>query len=400
MQETLAEIYEAVDQVIRRGGYLNIVLSAEFKHRAEVHFVVKGTVEHYFELKSSIEALAPKKVKPALVSLLLPALFMLKYSDIPRFAVTSGAVEFAGKRFGAGVKGFVNAVLKNVDKIPPLTGKKELEARLNAPYFLVEALEKDGFDAEKILRPEKSRLVHFRLGKKGSPKDLEGLGALESSEAGGWFSEPDKKLSALNSEGKISFISPSSMECVNAFGNIAGKSFLDVAAAPGGKSVYASDKGAAVTAGDIHPHRVELIKSYARRTGAKINALTNDATIFRSDWEGTFDCVLVDAPCMGLGVVGARPDVTLNRSPSDIETISRLQKGILSVSSRYVKPGGKLVYSTCSLLKAESSAIISDFVQNNDEFRILNYKNNCEFGRYIMPDDRWDGFFVSVTERR
>ena len=381
MQETFAEIYEAVDQVIRRGGYLNIVLSAEFKHRAEVHFVVKGTVEHYFELKFLIEALAPKKVKPALVSLLLPALFMLKYSDIPRFAVTSGAVEFAGKRFGAGVKGFVNAVLKNVDKIPPLTGKKEIEARLNAPYFLVEALEKDGFDAEKILRPEKSRLVHFRLGKKGSPKDLEGLGALESSEAGGWFSEPDKRLSALNSEGKISFISPSSMECVNAFGNIAGKSFLDVAAAPGGKSVYASDKGAAVTAGDIHPHRVELIKSYARRTGAKINALTNDATIFRSDWEGAFDCVLVDAPCMGLGVVGARPDVTLNRSPSDIGTISRLQKSILSVSSRYVKPGGKLVYSTCSLLKAESSAIISDF-------------------GYIMPDDRWDGFFVSVTERR
>ena len=326
MQETFAEIYEAVDQVIRRGGYLNIVLSAEFKHRAEVHFVVKGTVEHYFELKFLIEALAPKKVKPALVSLLLPALFMLKYSDIPRFAVTSGAVEFAGKRFGAGVKGFVNAVLKNVDKIPPFTGKKELEARLNAPYFLVEALEKDGFDAEKILRPEKSRLVHFRLGKKGSPKDLEGLGALESSEAGGWFSEPDKRLSALNSEGKISFISPSSMECVNAFGNIAGKSFLDVAAAPGGKSVYASDKGAAVTAGDIHPHRVELIKSYARRTGARINALTNDATIFRSDWEGAFDCVLVDAPCMGLGVVGARPDVTLNRSPSDIGTISRLQK--------------------------------------------------------------------------
>lgn len=400
MEEVLREIYCALDQVLRKGAYINIVFSGEFKHRSAVTFVVKGVVENYFSLKYALETLAPRGVKPALKPLLMAAMFMLKHGEIPGYAVVNETVAFAGKKFGSGVKGFVNAVLKKYPTLPEPEGIQKREAELNAPEFIIEALEKDGVDPKTVLRPPASDLVHFRLGRKGKTEDLSGLETLTRSEAGGWFSMPDTRLKELNASGKITFISPSSMECVNAFGNINGKKYLDVCAAPGGKSVYAAEKGAEVTAADLYPHRVKLIEAYADRMGVKLNALQNDALCRRQEWLNAFDCVAVDAPCMGLGVISYRPDVTINKRPGDVETIVPVQKAILSEAAEYVAPGGRLVYSTCSVLKAETEEVIKDFLKKRGDFSIYSYKNNTDFGRLIMPDGKWDGFFICVTEKK
>lgn len=399
MEEILREIYSALDDVLRKGAYINIVFNGEFEHRSQVTFVVKGTVEHYFELTDALETLAPRGVKPALKTLMLGAMFMLKYGSVPDYALVNGVVALAGKMFGQGVRGFVNAVLKKFKTLPPPVGIKKEEADLNAPEFIIRALERDGFDPAAVLRPPINDNVHFRLGRKGKQDDIKDLKGLTPSEAGGWFSKPDPRLKKLNADGAITFISPSSMECVNAFGDIKGKRYLDLCAAPGGKAVYAAEKGAVVTAADIYPHRVDLIKAYARRMGLRLDACANDATKIKNEWINAFDCVATDVPCMGLGVISYRPDTTINKRPGDIESIVGVQKAILNTACKYVAPGGKLVYSTCSVLKAETEEVIKAFLQNNMDFSILGYKNNTEYGRLIMPDGMWDGFFVCLMEK-
>ena len=135
-----------------------------------------------------------------------------------------------------------------------------------------------------------------------------------------------------------------------------GTSILDVCAAPGGKSCYMAEinnKGS-VLAFDIYEHRVELINRYAFNMGVK-NIITKveDATILNKDFINKYDYVLCDAPCSGIGVVTKKPDILLFRKEDSIKSLSKLQLDILQTASNYVKVGGVLTYSTCTLLKEE-----------------------------------------------
>ena len=109
--------------------------------------------------------------------------------------------------------------------------------------------------------------------------------------------------------------------------------------------------------------------------------------------------MLADVPCSGLGVVSARPDITLNKTENDFVKLCRVQAAILKVASKYVAPGGRLVYSTCTPLKDETENRIREFVSENVGFRVANPTEDSLFGRYIYPDEIMDGFFVSVLER-
>ena len=164
---------------------------------------------------------------------------------------------------------------------------------------------------------------------------------------------------------------------------------------------------AEIVACDIHPHRTDLIEKYAARMGVKnIKVFLNDATVFNREFEDAFDCVLCDAPCSGFGVLSSKPDIKLFRKESDVEELAALQSKILGVAARYVKRGGSLVYSTCTVFKRENDDVVNDFLLENKNFAAekidLPVDTACgreKFARFFPFRDGFDGFFIARLKR-
>jgi len=191
-----------------------------------------------------------------------------------------------------------------------------------------------------------------------------------------------------------------------------GEKVLDTCAAPGGKTAAMGNRmgEGELVAWDIHPHRVELIEKTCERMGVKVKAEAHDAAEFLPEYENKFDLVLIDAPCSGLGVSG-KPDLRLNKKESDIDELSALQKRILACCARYVRPGGRLVYSTCTISYAENEQVVEDFLKENPDFipdDITPYlpddfdKARAAKGRVqlLPPVDGIEGFFIARMVRR
>ncbi|MDE6850485.1 MAG: 16S rRNA (cytosine(967)-C(5))-methyltransferase, partial [Clostridia bacterium] len=146
---------------------------------------------------------------------------------------------------------------------------------------------------------------------------------------------------------------------------------LDACAAPGGKSVALSKKCKQVIACELHEHRTQLIRDYAQRMGAEnVTAVTADSSVFNKEFENAFDAVLCDVPCSGTGVTGENPDIKLNRREEDIPSLNKIQSAILNNCARYVKSGGALYYSTCSVLPEENDSIAVGFLQSHPDFEL------------------------------
>ena len=148
-------------------------------------------------------------------------------------------------------------------------------------------------------------------------------------------------------------------------------SFLDACAAPGGKSVLIAKKCGQVTSFELHEHRVSLIESYVKRMGVNnVMALQKDSGVFDPAYQEKFDGVLCDVPCSGFGKITENPDVKFFRKESDFSSIAKDQKAILEVCSRYVKKGGKLYYSTCSLFECENDRVVGEFLKSHEDFEV------------------------------
>ena len=176
-----------------------------------------------------------------------------------------------------------------------------------------------------------------------------------------------------------------------------GVTVLDACSAPGGKAVMLAQKGLEVTACDIHQHRVDLIRSYAERMNAKLTIYKQDARVFLKKWEQKFDVVLVDAPCSGMGVISKKKDVVFNKTYDDILELKKLQQEILNNCAKYVKKGGLLVYSTCTIFKKENHDNIVEFLEKNQEFSKeiidLPFVNDGEI--QFLPDGKgMEGFYL------
>ena len=145
---------------------------------------------------------------------------------------------------------------------------------------------------------------------------------------------------------------------------------------------------AKIIAFDIYPHKIELIQKNARRLGINsITALIHDASTVNIDYIGKADKVIADVPCSGLGIIRKKPDIKWTKTPEDIEEIIKLQKAVLAASSQYVKKGGILVYSTCTINKAENNEVVDEFLQiapfeKLEEEQLLPHTHNSD-GFYI-----------------
>ena len=193
-----------------------------------------------------------------------------------------------------------------------------------------------------------------------------------------------------------------------------GENILDACSAPGGKTTYMAElmknKGK-IEAWDIHEHRTKLVEQNAKRLGINIiETKVNDATIFNENYKEKFDKILLDVPCLGIGVIKRKPDIKWQRKPEDVIEITKIQEKILENCSKYLKNNGEIVYSTCSILKEENEDVINKFLQKNKEFTIQKFyekeneiiSENIDKSGFIniSTNKNNDGFFICKLQKK
>ena len=188
-----------------------------------------------------------------------------------------------------------------------------------------------------------------------------------------------------------------------------GMRVLDLCSAPGGKTTHIAqlmqNKGE-IIACDVHEHKLELIAENAKRLDITcIEPLLNDATVERSEWLGAFDRVLVDAPCSGMGVLRRRAEARWRKQRKDLKLFPPLQLAILEQAAKYVKDGGRMVYSTCTIEQSENHYLVEEFLTKHPEWQRVPFvhpRTGAEVAELqLLPQvDEIDGFYICVLERK
>ena len=213
--------------------------------------------------------------------------------------------------------------------------------------------------------------------------------------------------------GNYSVHGESSILCAMCAQAKAGQKVLDCCAAPGGKTAYITESmndTGRVYAWDVHDHRVALIRAMIHRLGFEnVRPAVHDATVLKDDIEGQMDCVLLDAPCSGTGVMDDKPDIKFRLKEESVDELVSVQEKLLNTCCRYVKKGGRLIYSTCSVLKQENEKQIERFLASHPEFVVeqLPEQFPAELGKYagdhglqlLSYRDDTEGFFIAGMKR-
>lgn len=410
----------------------------EKRDRAFITRVVEGTLEHMIQLDYIIEQFSNVPVynmKPLIRNLLRMSVYQLKYMDsVPDAAVCNEAVKLAQKRGFYNLKGFVNGVLRNVARrmsqvrYPDQNAEPlhYLSVKYSFPIWMLSKwVSQFGYEAtEKICRDShlgRGTIVRCNLSQASREEivaELEDQGitvkqhpyldyALEISDYNYM-----KAVSAFR-KGWIQVQDISSMLVAEIAAPNWGDYCIDVCAAPGGKSLHIADKlsgSGYVEARDVSEYKVQLMQENIERTGAiNIRAMMMDATVRNPESIGKADIVLADVPCSGLGVIGKKQDIKYKMSEKQQQDIIRLQRKILSVVQEYVRPGGVLIFSTCTIGADENQFNVKWFLENFpfrlesiDPYICEELRSKTTQGGYIqlLPGvHHSDGFFIARLRR-
>ena len=391
--------YRVLSKIYGEGAHLKIALAEtdiEELNRARTVKTVYGVLEHDGYLSFCIRACTQKSPKQSVRTILKIALYWLVRLQKPIYMVTDTAVELLKKLGKGGMAGFVNAFLRNFDqhKIVLPEGDGGLALKSNYPLFAVKKIKAEyGARAESILfsksagvtvRFERNDEQYLTLPHRATP--FEKVFCFERFTRDEGFFAGDYTFQSVGSVAIANAVEP----C---------EKFLDACAAPGGKSVLLSQKCESVTACELHAHRVALIEAYAARMGVKnVTPVRADSSVYREEWGGAFDGVLCDVPCSGLGTLSENPDIALKEQ--NFASLNGAQSAILENCSRYVKEGGHLYYSTCSLLEEENDRIVDKFLKAHEEFAAEQIQSPLDFmkkkyGVQFLPDTAFGvGFYV------
>ena len=434
MDKTREAAFQILMKSIGKGAYSNIALQALSRpdlsrtDRAFATEMVYGTIsrkrslEHVIGLHASIPV---RKMSPQVHVLLLMGAFQILHMDrVPDSAACNTTVEMA-KVHCAKSSGFVNAVLRtlarnreNLQWPEPSDGWVEAMAiRHSYPDWMVQAwLDAFGNDmAEQLMLAGNGHPpLTVRANRLRNTRD-ELIRLLEADNVScrpGTLSEeaivlqsPDglTRLSAFV-EGRFSVQDESAMLVAAIMDPQPGERILDTCCAPGGKATHLAermaDKGS-VTGWDLHGGKLGLVMESAERLGIGIiRTREQDASRdVREAW-GQYDRVLVDAPCSGTGIIRRKPDIKWNRGPADVTALVEIQRKILYNAGRYVKPGGVLVYSTCSMEGAENEGVCNWFLsQAAKEYSVFPVETDQPY-RHLYPTcPETDGFFIARFRR-
>ena len=435
---------KVLQEVHEKGAYANVALAQalrrteiEDQDRRFVTELVYGAVKAGDTLDWILQRYVNrplKKIPPIIREILRLGLYQIFYLDkVPPSAACNTAVDLAKKYGHKGVAGFVNAVLRTAVREPEKAafpqGKghatEELALKSQHPLWLVKHWVKEfGFE-------EASRLCDFdnesaqlclrantmKVGREALLQELKDCGA--EAEASAWTPEGVvvkshgalDKLAPLQ-EGRAQVQDESSMLVAHVVAPQPGEFIIDCCSAPGGKTTHMAalmgNKGR-IVAGDIYEHKLERIRENAERLGLDIiEPLLLDAREVGARFQGQADRVLVDAPCSGLGVLRRKPDARWHKNQEELGALPELQLAILKSAAEAVKPGGVLVYSTCTIEQAENQAVVKAFLRENSAFKLEKTGSflPCESSHsedemvQLYPQrDGTDGFFIARLRR-
>lgn len=406
-------------------GYSNITLDKEL-NKSNLSVVDKGltsqivygvltwklTLDEIIKKYSSIRL---KKISLWITNILRIGIYQIVFLDkIPQSAVVNEGVKLA-KKYGHEFSArFVNAILRKIEKDEIekleeyLKNKKILEEEFisimtSHPIWLVNELLQQ-YNKEFVIdllnsNNEKSDITIRVNTLKSTKEELYKILELKGIEYElGKF--PDsiklKRLSDFSTQLYIVQDEAAQLACIKLEPS-QGERVLDACSAPGGKATYLAqlmkNKGR-VDAWDIHEHRVKLVHELAQKLGITIiRAEEKDATVEYKELYGEYDKILLDVPCTGLGVIRKKPDIKWSRKKEDIEQLTKVQEQILENCSKYIKPNGIIVYSTCTILKQENEEQIQKFLSKHYEFELIEEIK-------IYPHiDNMDGFYIAKLRR-
>ncbi len=401
--------YLVLMKVYSEGAHLKQALAdvyIEEIHRARTVKIVYGVLEQEEFLSFCIHRYAEKSPKLAVRTLLKIALYMMLFMEKKRYMVTDFAVALCKKLGKSGVSGFVNAFLRKF-KLEEVEGAipqgEEGDAiRLSYPLYAYQKLKKEyGKRADAIAKATSQGLcVRFEKNEDKYPAKDRISTPFEGAYIYSHFVREEGFF-----EGDYTFQSVGSIAICDVVSGC--KKLLDACAAPGGKSVLLSKKCDEVTAFELHPHRVELIKQYQDRMGRKnITALQKDSRVLDERYIEQFDGVLCDVPCSGFGTVTENPDIKLFRKAEDFASLQGSQREIISICSNYVKKGGNLYYSTCSIFAEENDEVVAWFLEKHPDFFVEEMESPLsnmkkKYGLQFLPDEAFGaGFYVAKLRRR
>lgn len=424
MRRHINEALKVLNKVFNESAYSTVALNESSLSDMSTKLIY-GVLEQNIKIDYILSSLVVKKPQKLVYILLKIGTYcLLNLDNVPTFAIVSECVEVAKMNGKQGASGFVNAVLKKVAtksySLPDKEDNRYLAIKYSKPQWFIDRLIREyGIDNTLfILNSENLELEHIRVNNRLSSLDeiidifnRKGID-YRLSGVGGIIVKANDTVKHLFSKGMITYQSPSSMIAVKALNPKDNSAILDLCSAPGGKAIYMSElcPHSKIIACDLHQHRVKLIQKYKERMHTpNVKAVLCDATILNSDYINAFDYVLVDAPCSCFGTYKKHPDVFLSRDESAIGELSITQSKILDVASNYVKVGGYMVYSTCTMFKEENNDIVNAFLQSHPNFSIekisdltqldsLKHIDDCGMIQ-ILPNCEYDGFFVARLRR-
>ena len=400
---------ETLVRILEDGAYANLTLketaaSVDPKDVPYLYALVNETIPRASYLDYVLSHFC-KRQKRAVRNLLRMGGTELLYLDTPSHAAIDEAVSLCraiGKKESCGL---VNAVLRRLDRerdaLPPLPEEpvERLSIRYGVPRFLVqEWLSEFGEDETEALLSHKpigtvvraqypytTDALKDALPVASVPCSLDPNGLLLSE---GF----DIAHDPLFTEGKLAVQGEGAMLICRALGDVRGKTVLDACASPGGKSAYLaslSENTARITAWELHPHRRDLMDKTFARLHLSINTECRDASVFDPEFENAFDSVLLDVPCSGFGLLAEKPDVRLHKDENAVTALTETQDAILSACCRYVRPGGVLVYATCTISRRENGERVRAFVAAHPDYTPVEE-------RQLLPTrDGTDGFYYA-----
>lgn len=422
----LKSLYE----INTKQAYSNIVLdkyineNREKLSKLDINFIselVYGVVTWKLTLEYIIQKYSKIKLKKMSVwvkNILYLGSYQILFLDkVPKSAAVNESVNLC-KKYNFKSVGLVNAILRKIEKsdyeeINTITNSiTRISLKYSMPEWIVKKFcdEYGNEEAANIcqnlnLRPNISvRLNRLKdkieLGEKGILEDFRVITGTKNITKTKEYIEGNITIQD-EAAGLSSFIlAPKEGEMV-----------LDACSAPGGKTTYLAElmcNQGNIVAWDIYEERLKQVKQNAKRLGINIiQTEVHDATKLKEDYVERFDKILLDVPCLGLGVIRRKPDIKWNRQENNIKEISDIQFNILKTCSKYLKKNGTLVYSTCSMLKEENDEIIEKFIKDENfeivdidkqipkEFSKITTNNMVQF----LPSQKHDGFFITMLKK-
>lgn len=432
----------ALDRVRQNGAYSNLQLNQLLvkqqlndNDRRLTTRIVYGVLQHQLTLEYWLHPfIKGKKLDSWVETLLLMSIYQYHYlKRVPDWAVTNESIEIAKKWGNPGIRklvtGVLHAILRkglaDLDQIPDLTRRLSLQA--SVPEWIVRELVKQYGEeaATRVLMAINSpaRLV-IRVNT--AVTDLETVKRRLAS-AGIDFRESEVVPNALVvtggsvigsplfDEGLVTIQDESAMLAVDSMNIQAGDRVLDACAAPGGKTIQIAErldpaKGGQVDALDIHEHKTKLIQRNAKRMHVADRVLTHTLDARKVDAQfadESFDKILVDAPCSGMGLLRRKPEIRYTKKLADCTNLHQIQKSILNAVAPKVKKGGIITYSTCTIMKQENDQTVQEFLADHPDFTLLKTRTARKIKDdrnsatlTILPSDYGsDGFFISSLQR-